>query len=285
MRLGMGLLLMSVLAGCASKPVGPEWIHNPTREVDNGYIVYIGKGESSTAERSQFKAEGMALEDLANECSMIPKGTRIEDRYDEKDKYTDTAYVKVAVEFQECDAARKTLEPSEIKKIANVAFTEQLKRYQDLIETGEVPDRSEVASIEPPAEPSPMPERSGWSESTHFYVQRQYVAYQKEIVVLSPPTAYPTGSVASQKFVQTVQPTSEQINNIETKDPAVRKTAWSGIADRPRSIRPAALAPKSVAAKPVHPMTAPSPYRGKGKGQGKHGGHGRHKRRPPPEQK
>src|SRR6202042_1536036 len=110
----------------------------PTRTVDNGYIVYVGAVEDISSERAQFKAEGLALEDLANECSMIPKGTRIEDRYMAKGDHDSTAYVKLALEFQECDQARHAVNPDDIRKVANVAFTDQLKKYQDLEATGEM---------------------------------------------------------------------------------------------------------------------------------------------------
>src|SRR6185312_16331964 len=123
----IGLLLTS----CSSeqKPTAPPWTHGATRVVDNGYIVYVGVGHAPDPDRAQFKAEGQALEDLANECSMIPKGTRFEDRYSEKEEYETTAYVKVALEFQECDTAQRSLDPSEIRKLANVNFTEELKKY------------------------------------------------------------------------------------------------------------------------------------------------------------
>lgn len=86
--------------GCSSEPSRekPTWVDGPTRVVDNGYIVYIGTGEEVTDDRAQLAAEGLAIQDLANECSFIPKGTRVEDRYSEKQKNTYKAYAKVAIE-------------------------------------------------------------------------------------------------------------------------------------------------------------------------------------------
>ncbi len=275
--LPLGTLIFSA---CASTPISPEWTRQSTRQVDNGYIVYLGKGEASNPERAQFKAEGQALEDLANECSMIPIGTRIEDRYGEKDKHTSTAYVKVALEFQECEAARRALEPSDIKKIANVPFTQQLKRYQDLNETGDLPDRGQVAAIVPPSEPSPLPAGDGaWSPTTRFFVQRQYVVYQKQIVVLAPPTAYAPGSVEAQKFVANVQPAAQQVVQSEVKDPTLRKGSWSGVPEHPHDLRPATLSPKLVAAKPIneHAPAVTKPQRSNHPG---HVGRGKKQKRP-----
>jgi hypothetical protein len=101
------LISTILLTACSSAPKAPEWTQHPTREVDGGYIVYIGVGEASNPERAQFKAEGQALEDLANECTMIPKGTRIEDRFVEKNDHFSKAYVKLALEFQECEQASR----------------------------------------------------------------------------------------------------------------------------------------------------------------------------------
>lgn len=237
------------LSACASeqKHTEPEWIRQAARTVDNGYIVYVGTGESRDSEKAQFKAEGMALEDLANECSFLPRGTRLEDRFVEKSSAGNKAYVKVAVEFQECTEAQKTLEPSEIKKIANTSFTEQLRRYQDLEETGEIPEKTAYAVLDMPADiPAAPVLQSGWNESVRFGVLRQYVAYQKEVVILAPATVYPAGSPQAVHFVNTIQPAVGQINQVATQNPALVKnpSPWSRIYDRPHVDRPMSLKPQ-----------------------------------------
>jgi hypothetical protein len=254
MRYFVPLLFSGILLSCSSAPpapTGPDWIRQPTRIVDGGYIVYIGTATASRPERAQFEAEGLALEDLANECSMIPKGARIEDRYSEKDKKDSKAWVKLALEFQECEEAKKALDPEAIKKIANVGFTQQLKKYQDLMETGEMPQ--EVAEVEPPAEMTPPPARGGWNDNTHFFVMRQYVAYQKEVVVLAPPTAYAVNSPASQSFTRGIAPTVEQIHGVEQASPALRGQAWSQVPARPVIARPASLAARPMFRGQVRP--------------------------------
>lgn len=252
------LLSTIVLSACSSAPKLPDWTQHPTREVDGGYIVYIGIGEASNADRAQFKAEGQALEDLANECSMIPKGARIEDRFVQKNEHDSKAFVKLGLEFQECEQAKRTNDPNEIQKVASAPFTQQLKRYQDLEETGEMP--GEVAQVEPPREMAPPPVRAaGWDDRTHFFVMRQYVAYQKEIVVLAPPNYYAANASATKQFVNTVQPTAEQIHGIQEKAPDLRKQAWSQVPNRPPVTRPAGLAAKPQPAHAVHPPSERHP--------------------------
>jgi hypothetical protein len=284
------VLLVAALAfGCAStEKKNPEWTAGSTRVVDNGYIVYVGKGEASNAERAQFKAEGMALEDLANECSLIPKGARVEDRYSVQDQHEYVAWVKVAVEFQECDQGRHANVPGEIQKVANVPFTQQLRRYQELTETGEMPDASEAGeSVEPPAEVAAAPETGSYPVHTHIFVTRQYVAYQKEIVVLAPPAAYAAGTPAARQFAQHVTPAAEHVVTAEAQNPASRGQAWSRVPDRPAVARPAALVRASHGGVPrvherEHEVRPPGGYGRKGgSGSGapaKRAGKRRHRR-------
>jgi len=241
----MTLIAFAALAACSSEPKiqKPSWLSQPTRVVDNGYIVYISSAEDAHAEQAQFKAEGQALEDLANECSFVPKGARIEDRYNEKEKYYTKSYVKIGLEFTECEKAKHSNDPVAIKELASSGFTAQIRRYQDLIENGEAPEASHYAALEVPKELPPTPPSTGMSESTHFYVVRQYIAYQKETVILSPTTSYTANSPESQRFVAAVQPAVTQVETYQSKNPELQKQplAWSKIPDRPVLARPDVL--------------------------------------------
>jgi hypothetical protein len=276
--LGMGLF-----TACSSTPIvtAPEWIHSPTRTVDNGYIVYVGTGSGPNPENAQFKAEGMALEDIANECSFIPKGTRVEDRFAEKGEHDSTAWVKVALEFQECDQASKTTEPLEIKRLASASFTAQMKRYQDFNETGETPASDELTVLTPPTTISPAPTRaSGWSESTHFYVIRQYVAYQNEVVILSPPSAYQPGSPEAKVYTKRMQGPWQQVQTAIANNPQLKSAPqpWSAMPDRPKIVRPKTLEPKANA----HAIPYSLPRKNSGDhqvGDGHHGRKGKHRKR------
>lgn len=255
------LLLLPLIGACASEPKSekPAWITQPTRIVDNGYIVYVGSAEDVSPERAQFKAEGIALEDLANECSFVPKGARIEDRFAEKEKHFNKAYVKIGLEFTECEKAKHANDPVAIKEIANTSFTEQIRRYQDLSETGDMPDPAQYAALDVPQELPPVPSSAGLTETTHFYVIRQYVAYQKETVILSPPTMYAANSPETQKFNTALQPALAQVASYQTKNPTLetKPEAWSHLADRPKIERPAVL--KASRPEVRHPYKVANP--------------------------
>ncbi len=234
-----------ILWSCAQAPVVsevPSWIHQPARSVDSGYLVYVAKASSGSVDRAQFKAEGLALEDLANECSIIPKGTRIEDRYSEEiEKGIFYSYIKIGLEFQICESAKKSLQPKDIQELASQAFTEQLRKYQELIETGELPNVANLAEVTPPEQFAPPPERAATDdESSYVLATRQYVAYQKQIVVLSGPNAFAPNSLENQKFITAVSPSIQVISSSELKNPIFHtgSIVWSNFPNHSRIIRP-----------------------------------------------
>ncbi|MBC7371926.1 MAG: hypothetical protein H7326_10195 [Bdellovibrionaceae bacterium] len=246
----LGLFL---IVGCSSQPKSnrPSWLTEPTRTVDNGYIVYVGTAEDLNPDTAQFKAEGLALEDLANECSFVPKGARIEDRFRETEKSMTKSYVKLGLEFTACEKAKNATTPEQIKEFANNSFTEQIRRFQDLTETGSIPESSQYAEMDVPKDFSPAPAKAtGMTDTVHFYAVRQYVAYQKEVVILAPPAAYAANSPESQRFVAAVQPATTQIATYQSQNPELLKAPapWSKVPHPVPMSRPAALAPKAMPA-------------------------------------
>lgn len=276
MKYALLLVLMTVLSSCSSEPKqeGPDWIRQPSRTIDNGYIVYVGYADDINQERARFLAEGVALEDLANECSFIPKGARIEDRYVGKKKNTYGAYVKLAIEFKDCDEAQKSLEPAAVKEHANVAFTETLKRYQDFAETGEMSE-TRAGEIEPLQTVQPTPTFAG-NENVQFFAVRQYVAYQKEVVVLAPPAAYPPGAPATQAYIGAVQPASQQVATYAEAHPEMKSTTqtWSRLPDRPTVARPEGLKARRSSFQQMRPPANPrSGHENKGQKSRQRGQH------------
>lgn len=237
------VLLFSSSCSSTSRNDGttpPQWIHQSARTVDGGYIVYVASGEDRKLEHAVFKAESIALEDIANECSFIPKGTRIEDRYEEQEENQHWVYVKVGLSFEDCEAAKNSTDPESIKKLANASMTSELKRYQDSVEGGQ--DLAMNSDASPSPTPSPSGTASGatstvayYQSPTQYYVARQQVAYMKEVIILAPPSAYPPGSVQSTLWVSRVTPLNQQIQTYETQNPGIRNspTTWSTLPSRP----------------------------------------------------
>jgi hypothetical protein len=268
----LGLIAaLPLLTRCSSEPTAPPepgWVHQATRVVDNGYIVYVGTGEDPSLERAQFLAEGKALEDLANECSFAPKGTRIEDHYNNKEKYQYHSFAKVAVEIQECDSAQKALDPQAIRELANQPFAEQIQKYQDLADQPEEEEVAQNNNGQAPVAPPASGEGSynnGYAvhNGFSFFVVSQQVAYQKEVVILSPPTMYQPGAPETVAFGREITPAAAQVQTFAHDNPQIRNTApsWSNMPNRPN---PTSLKPQNLRAMsprqmnhPLHPPQNP----------------------------
>ena len=252
--------------GCSSKPTKPdngepEWIHASARTVDNGYIVFVSSGEDRFGERARFKAEGAALQDLANECSFVPKGARLEDRFERmkpsepanenpQGEVLHEAFAKVGIEFQVCEEAKKTIDPEAVRKIANVAMTSQVQKYQDMVgEPNDLevdPELTKTASVTAPANPNQTTSGAvgGYSgppplihSDEHFFLVRQEVAYQKQTVILAPPATYQPNTPATQKYMTLVQAPTEHLAVYEKSNPTITKSpqTWSSTHQRAQS--------------------------------------------------
>ncbi len=293
-------LSISMLLACSSKetkPNGPpSWTQQPTRTIDNGYIIYVGRGESGTTENAEFKASGVALEDLANECSMVPKGTRVEDRFAETTTTGIIAYTKIGVEFQTCDQASKAVDPDLIRKLASEPFTQEVRRYQEFEETGTAPKTTDLAAAEPPEEIQPPPliasssvggsaPNGGGNSSVQFYAVRQYVSYQKQIVILSPSYAYAPGSTRANQFNAVMTPAVNEVQTAQLTNPNLRTnpTPWSAVPNRPVMPRPLALRPVTYRQNPAVRSNSPvAPYATRGAPRPRYQQNSSRRQPPPP---
>jgi hypothetical protein len=267
------LLLISFVLSCSSKPPGPvpdpAWTAWPVRSVENGYIIYVGTAEDLQSELSHFKAQGQALEDLANECSLIPLGTRVEDRFT-KAAYTNTSYVRVALEFQDCEKAKAAKDAQSIRQVADLAFTEELKKYQYFMENGEFAPQVEVANNNQ-QESNPYLYSQNWQEpisvsnlpvGTEYYALRQNIAYQKEVVILSPPQTYAPNSPEAGALISNLNTNTQQLTQIQLQNPNIVRSnqTWSNLPQRPIIIKPPILHPSlgSTTIPSFHNRVAPN---------------------------
>lgn len=236
---GMAALFLcsGLVAACASGPrsAAPSWATQPTRAVDSGYIVHVGAGEDTLPERATFKAESEALQDLANECSFAPKGTRIEDRVVETADGKNKAWVKVAVDFESCEEAKRATEPARIRELANQGFTDQIKRYQEQIDHPIVASLAEGESQAGDSEagetvvkalpPPPAPIR----DDVHFFVVRQQIVYAKQSIILAPADRSQSQGPEVKKVVADLTERSRNLRSYEDQHPDVKKSprTWS----------------------------------------------------------
>jgi len=291
---------LAFMSACSSAPTDPNaktpggpppaWTQQPARTSENGYIIYVGNGEDATVERAHFKASGMAIQDLVNECSLAPKGTRTEDSYEQKPDGTHTykAWVKVSIQFEDCEDAKKATDPEAIRKIANVQLTEELKRYQTMIDepAPEALAGGDNAGVNPALGNTGGSSYNGGgggvrvvavNDYNSFFWARQQVAYTKEVVVLAPPTAYQPGTPQTAAFVHQVAPAQASVQQYEAQNPQTKtwNQSYSGSPVRQQMIQ------QQVASRAAAAPQRQLNNRAQGKQRGQGGGNGgkRRKRR------
>lgn len=219
------------LSACATRP--------PARSVVDGTLRYRASARAVDAEQAILQAEGAALEDLANECSMIPNTTTIERRATGQTGYENKAAAIVKVPLNDCMRARPTLDPASVRALADPDLTARLKRYQDLQEMG----KAGPVSVKVPEDLPVAPDRdSHWDDTEYYYVLRQTLAYQKQIPVLAPAGAFASLTDA-RRFIASVEPVEALLRAMQANNPSLRTKplAWSEMKDPLRVTRPECL--------------------------------------------
>ncbi|MBX3020062.1 MAG: hypothetical protein KF799_00170 [Bdellovibrionales bacterium] len=241
---GLAILILSACASIApqapSPSAEPAWLSRGVRFTEGGRIIYVGAAGGLLKDGAISRAEGSALEDIANECSLIPKSTRIDSRYSVRGTYEYEVHVKLSVDAGECEMAKQAVEPAQIHYYASTPLTRQLLQAQDRVEN--VSASSLV--VVPPRDLPQLPERdSHWDDTQHFYASRQALAYLKQIPVLAPDDAYAPFSPQSRQFAAAVQMGVQRLNSMQINNPSLKEKpmAWSQLPERPRYRRPDVL--------------------------------------------
>lgn len=186
MAFGLGCLLMTA---CASLPFNssgrPDWAQSPARIVDAGAILHTGHGLNANEALATEAAQGQALQDIANECSFVPSSAHVRDRAITQTQTGHEAWVRIAVDFDSCERAKKATDPEEIRRLAHKEFTEEVRRYQEAQAGHELLSSLAATTgdeqVENPVAPPPAPIR----DEIHFFAVRQQVVYAKQDVILS----------------------------------------------------------------------------------------------------
>jgi TPR repeat protein len=110
-----------------SKCQNRQWTLQDGRTQGDGWIWFPGKSSGISLEEAYLKAEGMALERLNSECTMIHKEAKILERCDEIIDGVYKAYVRVSIKEKYCKQAKYGRNS---KNIINYPLTTTLKHYQ-----------------------------------------------------------------------------------------------------------------------------------------------------------
>lgn len=157
-------------------PPPPAWTRQPARALVGDELVYIGIGEDRKKENAKTKAEAYALQNLANDCSFIPKDARIQDKsFEESSGIITRIYAQASVSSTSCEKAKSATDPAQIVAMANPEFVARVSDYQTL--------------YDPPEPEEAMPLRGATSGPSimdvhRLVIVRQQVALTKQDIIL-----------------------------------------------------------------------------------------------------
>jgi hypothetical protein len=187
--------LLVLLGGCSSEstvpvtqsPQAPSWTLQPARSMsaDQSMITYVGIGEDRLQSNARFKSEAIALQDLANDCSFVPKSTVIEDHFEEPMGIIFHAFAKVSINVKDCLEAKMMEDPTQIRNFSNPQFTAEILSYQS---TYDAPEPEELRTLKPSAPPI--------SDSSQLFVARQQWALANQKAILMPAVSFPQNEIS-----------------------------------------------------------------------------------------
>ncbi len=101
------------------KPCDGEWAKQESRTQGNGWIWYPSKATDSNLYKADLRAKGFALEQLTQECEVIPKDARFHERCVENNGGNYLVKVRVSVKNKSC-ALAKTGQLAPHKKLTKI---------------------------------------------------------------------------------------------------------------------------------------------------------------------
>ena len=240
--------LVCLSVGCASHSlIGQNqiWTDRIGKSIENKNLVIVSTATASTQKLAKFSAESSALEDLANECSFVPRGTYVQDELtNQKAKDQFAVIVKVVVELQNCEKAKQALQLSDIAAQANLGYTEQILKNQlqlDLRDQSSEKLKPMIRTMIPPMIPREKVERILSSDDSNlirddadFFMMRQQIAFLKQSILLSSKDMYPKSLVLSDRMTRVLTQKIEATQNYELKNATLKASSvtWSFAKER-----------------------------------------------------
>ncbi len=223
------------LCSCSSLGIGNRtWTEQAGRNYENQNLVIVGSAISSDESTAKFKAEAQALEDLANECSLIPRGTHLEDQFMKRVENQSQFFVKVVIDLKLCEEAQKSVKASEIEKLANLGYTEQVLKSQ-------IQSEKEMNfKVAPPGADKKIEmilnaeQPSVIRDDSDFFMARQQIAFLKQASLFANRGIFPKKLVNSDKVYSVLNQKIQAVQEYEKLNPALKSSGitWTTIKER-----------------------------------------------------
>ncbi len=233
----VALVWSGLTLGCASYSIldqNKTWMDEAGRHFENRNLVMVSAEKSPSEAVAKFKAEAKGLEDLANECSFVPRGTHIEEEITQKTKDQFIVFAKLVIDHSICEEAKKSLKFSEIESLANLGYTEQILKNQS---QNPEPNNSKISSMSPKQKVERIlssDESNVVGDDGDFFMERQQIAFLKEAILLSSRGLYPKKLVISDKMTAVLAQKIQAVQSYEAANPALKSSSvtWSFAKER-----------------------------------------------------
>jgi hypothetical protein len=226
-------LMLFCLGACSTSLLWSNWNHSskdwvlqPARTVDQQNLVFVISSSGLSKASAEFTAVSKALEDLANECSYIPRGTRLEDRVESKQVDQFVVAVQLVISVKNCDQAKKDFLPEDIQLNANRGYTDQIQKYQ-LEKVPNFAAQIPRVRVESDAKQALMTDSNLIHDDGEFFEMRQKIALLKQSFILSKTLS----SSNSKQSMQSLQEQFAATQRYEEANPALKSSSltWSKV--------------------------------------------------------
>ena len=211
-----------------------NWAEQIGKSVEGQKLIFVGADISGSEENSKFKAEAKSLENLANECSFVPKGTYLADQLMTKTDGQTRVIVKLVVDMNLCEQARNSILPNDIEGLINFGYTEQIQKFQE-------ENEKQITYSAPPPSAKQKVEMILNSDSValvrdddDFFLVRQQAAYLKQIILMSKRGKLPTGLINFERVFGVLSEKTSAIRAYEKINPVLKSSSmtWSTVKER-----------------------------------------------------
>jgi hypothetical protein len=181
-------------------------VRQSARATENGSLVFVESEDDVDPALARAKAEGLALADVANECSLVPRGARFEAQYLAKTSHLAQAHVKLRVPATACEAAKRANTSASVRGLGDAEAAARVRLFQ-----------------ERNGEPRLEDARAG-DEALAYMIARQRLALLKQQVLL-----VPAGAGEEASFAEKVVALARDVERLEGSREQLKQSAqpWS----------------------------------------------------------
>ncbi len=223
---------------CASNSIlslqNRTWTEQVGRNFEKQNIVMVSLAKAASQNTAKFNAEAQGLEDLANECSFIPKGTHLADQVVLSEQGQVTVFVKFIVAKTICENAKISIKFQEIWPLVNYGYTEQILKYHAENEKSIVAKGSALGPLQKVELILNSENASIVRDDNDFFMTRQQISFLKQATLLAGRGLFPEKAFDIEKMQSVLVQKIAAAGEYEKINPALKSSSitWTMVKER-----------------------------------------------------